>query len=468
MKIVMFSINPIFPDVVTGGASKHLFHIAQHLGYQGHQVEILCAQPSRDQCSFTWVDNVIVHPILPFHLPFPQPYAISGVELGLIVTRVAEALTDADRFYVHDGEFLIPDVYDQIPTITSFRDNIYPETVLGTFIGKADDVICVSDYSADIVRYTAGCFYPGLVNRIHMVRNGIDFNVFKAVDPSQMAGELGLNPEVDRIILHPHRPESGKGLAETIKVTAELVHKYGLSRIKVLVPEWIGEMVSETDAGYYNEMGNLMSSLGVKENFQFIPWLSNERMPELYNLGWLTLSLGSIVEAFGNVAYESLACGTPSIVSRVGVHRTLLPDTHIQKVDYGDITTAAEKAAAILSQSKRVSQETLSYLHENFDFNWQVQTYADIITNCQKQDTLKFSSPNNRKDRIHVLAPWCYLDGDRIFHDFRGQFEQVDGLSELLKISDTLSLADAQAVGITEETWQRWLDYTWIVPVPCY
>ena len=36
MKIVMFSINPLFPDKVTGGASKHLYHIARHLGELGH------------------------------------------------------------------------------------------------------------------------------------------------------------------------------------------------------------------------------------------------------------------------------------------------------------------------------------------------------------------------------------------------------------------------------------------------
>ncbi len=44
MKIVMFSINPLYPDKVTGGASKHLYHIARHLGELGHQVEIVCAQ----------------------------------------------------------------------------------------------------------------------------------------------------------------------------------------------------------------------------------------------------------------------------------------------------------------------------------------------------------------------------------------------------------------------------------------
>ena len=88
MKIIVFSINPIFPDVVTGGASKHLYHIARSLGEEGHVVKVLCAQSRTDSTRFEWAENVQVLPILPFHLPFPQPYAISGADLGLIVERV--------------------------------------------------------------------------------------------------------------------------------------------------------------------------------------------------------------------------------------------------------------------------------------------------------------------------------------------------------------------------------------------
>ena len=126
MNILVFSINPIFPDVITGGASKHLYHVARNLGQAGHQVQILCAQPKQVLSGFDWAENVHVDPILPFNIPFPQPYAISGADLGLIVERVSKNLHGADRFYIHDGEFLVPDVYAHIPTVTSFRDNIYP------------------------------------------------------------------------------------------------------------------------------------------------------------------------------------------------------------------------------------------------------------------------------------------------------------------------------------------------------
>ncbi len=67
---------------------------------------------------------------------------------------------------------------------------------------------------------------------------------------------------------------------------------------------------SQGEADFYGEMIRLMVDLDVRDHFVFVPWIPAARMPELYSLGQVTLCLGNIVEAFGNVAYESLACGT--------------------------------------------------------------------------------------------------------------------------------------------------------------
>jgi len=465
MKIVMFSINPIFPDLVTGGASKHLYHIARYLGKLGHDVEVLCAQADKSARSFLWSENVRVSPVLPFKLPFPQPYDISGADLALIVERISKKLQDADRFYIHDGEFLIPDVYDDIPTVVSFRDNIYPESVLGTFIGKADEIICVSPYSAEVIRYTAGRFYPDLVNRIHQVNNGIDFTQFMKMDPEPLARELGVNPDKEYILLHPHRPEPGKGLPETIMLVDKLIHQHGLTKINVLIPEWIGSMVSAGESEFYDAMMDLMCDLDVRDHFIFIPWMPIKRMPELYSLSHVTLCLGNIVEAFGNVAYESLACGTPSVVARVGVHRTLMPDDLIDKVHFGDIDDAAEKVIAILNNSRTVDEACIRALKATMDIDHQVESYAEIITSCQKREVLRFSRHEYDEGQRYCLAPWCYLDGERLYHDYHGTFAYADELSKLLKDKAIINRKDAAHAGVAADSWQSWVDQTWIVPV---
>ena len=464
MKIVMFSINPIFQRMVTGGASKHLYHIAKYLGAKGNRIEIVCAKAEGTQEVFEWAENVTVFPILPFHLPFPQPYAVSGGDLALIVDRLAEHLQSADRFYIHDGEFLLPDLYKNIPTIISFRDNIYPESVLGSFIGKADDILCVSQYSASVIAATAGRFFPGLVARIHQVNNGIDLSVFKPVDSTQLAHRLGINPAEETILLHPHRPEPGKGLPETIRVTERLVHQYGFEKLKVLVPEWIGSMVSSGESQFYTEMMLLMDKTGVRDHIQLIPWVSQSEMPVLYSLGRVTLCLGNIVEAFGNVAYESLACGTPSVTARVGVHRTLLPDDMLDKVPYGDTESAAEVISAILSEGRQVPKTTLDYLQTHLDFDRQVQTYAEVITTAQKKPSLSFSRPESSQNRNYVLAPWCTLEGEQIYHDFQARFIPAGLLGKLVENGEHFIQKNAIRLGVTNAEWDRWIDGTIIVP----
>jgi glycosyltransferase involved in cell wall biosynthesis len=465
MNILVFSINPIFPDLITGGASKHLFHVVRSLGQAGHQVQILCAQAKHPQPDFFWTENVHVSQNLPFHMPFPQPYAISGADLGLIVERIAKKLATSDRFYIHDGEFLVPDVYAHIPTVTSFRDNIYPESVLGTFVGKADDVICVSGYSAAVVMHTAARFFKGLQDRIHQVSNGIDFDMYKPVDSTLLAQQLGINPQVDAVLLHPHRPEPGKGLPETIKVVEQLVHRHGRSHIKVLVPEWIDTMIAAEDSAFYQQMNYLIDELGVREHFIFIPWMPQEQMPALYSLGQVTLSLGNFVESFGNVAYESLACGTPSVIARVGPHRTILPDELIDKVNYGDIEAAVVRVLDILNGKRGVHSEVLDYLQSTMDIHHQVSTYSEIIIGCEKRKALTFSAPQYHEDQPYALAPWCYVDGERIYHDFHMNYEQDEVLTRLLRESSMVSRVETAADGITEAHWERWLSRTWLVPV---
>lgn len=464
MKIVMFSINPLYPGLVTGGASKHLYHIASHMAGKGHQIDIYCAQPKGKPAPFIWKKNVEVFPVLPFNLPFPQPYAISGADLGRIAGQLSLALMQADRFYIHDGEMLLPDIYEHIPTIVSFRDNIYPESVLGSFIHKADEVISVSDYSASVIEYTAGRFFPELNDRIHQVNNGINLNEFSSIDPTKISKELDISLGEERILLHPHRPEPGKGLPETIKVVASLVHEHKVSKLKVIIPEWIDEMVSSQETTFYRGMMKMMKDLKVRENFQFIPWLAMNRMKELYSLGDVTLCLGNIVEAFGNVAYESLACGTPSVVSRVGVHRTLMPEALINKVHYGDIPDAVDRIRSILNGNYPAQEKVQAFIQSDLNFDQQVRSYSDIIENCTKRKHLRFTTEIKTIDTSYMLAPWCYLDGERVYHDFHSVFVHEPQLAGIFHLQDAIKRTDKVCESVTDETWDSWLERTYIVP----
>lgn len=422
MKILAFSINPIFPDRVTGGASKHLERVLRHLGEQGQQITLLCASVPAQGSLFELNPNVLVKAMLPFHLPFPQPYAIAPFELTRITRIIQTELEGKDRFYIHDGELLLPGAYTHIPTITTFRDNVYPESVLGTFIGQANEIICVSPYSADVIKSSAGLVLNGLNERVHVVSNGIDPEVFYPSDVASIVNSLGLDPSNHRYLLHPHRPEAGKGLKEALDILAVLVKHYGYSDLVLLSPDWLPEMHGEVENQFKQEVLDYIDKIGLKDHVIFHGWLKQEQLASYYSLGSLTLSVGNNPEAFGNVAYESITCGTPSMVARVGTHRTQLPDHLIYKTEYDNPQVAAVVCDHILRNSIRVEESDRLEVLGKLNLENQLAGYTDIILNASKREPMRMTSQIFDVATAYRLPPWCDLTSRGIFNDYKGRY----------------------------------------------
>lgn len=467
MKIVGFSINPLFEDRVIGGSAKHQQNVLTRLGELGHQVTVLCtAHP--DTRPFRWHDNVEVLPLLPFKQPFPQPYEIPAYSLAEIIQTVGEHLAGADRFYMHDGELLIPYIYRGVPTVISLRDNVYPETILGSFLFAADKLIAIAEYSRQVYLHTAGRFLPELAERSITINNGLDFNRFRPGEAGREIRELvGVDLAGRFVVLHPHRPEPNKGLAQTLAVAELLVRRYGCAELLVLVPRWAEEKLSPEVRAFYDSFEAELAARGLREHFAFHPWVPQRLMPDYYRLGQLTLALGSFVEAFGNVPYESLACGTPAIVARVATHRSLLPDELIPKVHYDDNEAAAAAAAAIWREGQGTPPATMAYLRRHFDIEAQLQAYAEAILGARAvgpaPTRVRPIGPQTR----YLLPPWCYTWGDgMIFHDFLARHERMPELSALVAAHpEGFDAAQAAALGVSAEDLARWRREGYLTPV---
>ncbi|PDV99652.1 glycosyltransferase family 4 protein [Candidatus Chloroploca asiatica] len=466
MKIVGFSINPLFPDRVIGGSAKHQRTVLTHLGELGHDVTVLCTRHPEAH-PFRWHENVEVLPVLPFKQPFPEPYAVPAYQIAEIIQAVGDRLATADRFYMHDGELLVPFLYRNVPTVISLRDNVYPETILGSFLFSADTLIAIAEYSRQVYLHTAGRFLPELPQRAITINNGIDFGQFRPGPPSRAICDLvGIDPEQHFVVLHPHRPEPTKGLRQTIAVADALVHQYGCTSLRVLVPRWYDEKIAPDVRAFYQEALETIATRDLSKHFIFHEWIPQSLMPDYYRLGDVTLVLGSFVEAFGNVAYESLACGTPAIVARVATHRSLLPDNLIAKVHYDDNAAAAALAATIWREGTRTSAETMAYLHANFAIAQQLQAYARAILNAQKVPAAPTRVVPLGAQTSYVLAPWCYTWGDgMVFHDFAARHEREPLLSDLIAAHPGgFTPAQAGAASADAATVDRWYRAGYVVP----
>jgi hypothetical protein len=212
------------------------------------------------------------------------------------------------------------------------------------------------------------------------------------------------------------------------------VHQYGFADLKVCVPKWLDLALDGSNdlREFYASIEADITRRGLTEHIVFHDWIPQSLMPEYYSLGSVTLALGSFVESFGNSVYESLGCGTPSIPARISSHRELLPEHLLDKVDYGDIETAADIAAGIIGAKQRTSPETMQYLHEHYSVQKQRAAYADAILNAQVQEELRYHlSPINEQTRF-VLPSWCYRASLGIYHDFHAGYLEASELDQLV------------------------------------
>ncbi|MGJ3241251.1 MAG: glycosyltransferase family 4 protein [Anaerolineae bacterium] len=461
MKITVFCIVPLFPDYDMGGAQKHLRYIANHLGERGHQVTIVCTRRHDTLTSFHWHPNVTVHPILQFKQPFPGPYDTGAHNLANIIQDIVHHLEGADRFYIHDGEMLFPYVYQDIPTVIGLRDNVYPETMLGGYLFRGDKLIVISEYSQRFIEATVGRFFPDLDQRLTRINNGLDWEHFKPTRPNKI---YDLVPKAIRdnykIILHPHRPEDSKGMWQVIDMVSVLAQKR--DDFRVLYPHWIGTQADEGVQEFYQRVETVLEERGISQYFVAHDWVPYQLLPEYYSLGDVTLSLGWFVESFGNAVYESMGCGTPTVVARIATHRELLPEHLIDKVNFGDAETASEIVEEILDTERATSRETLDYLKLNYNFEDQLAQYAEVIENAQITEPMSFQPQPIHDSTRFKLAPWCYATDQRIYHDFHADYRNDPALVDLL--AQGLTVNSAKAVGITAEQFDSWYRDGYIVP----
>jgi glycosyltransferase involved in cell wall biosynthesis len=466
VKIVMFSINPLWQDRVMGGAPKHLQNIAIHMGELGHDVVVLATQRDADQQPFKWHERVQVKPVLPFHQPFPQPYAVPAYDMASVLQSVGEHLADADRFYMHDGEFLFPYAYQHVPTVVSLRDNVYPETLLGGFLFQGDQLVLISDYARLYFEQTVGRFFPDLHERITVIRNGLDWSRFRPTQPVRILELVNVNPADHAIVLHPHRPEETKGIWQTIAVADQLVHRYDITNLRVLVPQWIDYDASDDLRNFYRRVKAEIERHGLGEHFVFHEWVPQELMPEYYSLGRVTLALGSFVESFGNAVYESLGCGTAVVVARISSHRELLPDHLVDKVDFNDNDRAARRAAEIIQQRHKTRPDTLAYLHEHYSVRQQLERYSNAILNAQRREPMRYQLTPLGETTQFALPVWCYPAKHGIYHDFHGDYSSEQALRDITeRYPNGFTLAQARTAGIEERDVMDWYRAGFLYPI---
>ena len=303
------------------------------------------------------------YPLLPKIGMSTTPLALALAALPLLRRQIAAgrdfALIDAHYFYP-DGvaAVLIGRTLGRPVVITARGSdlNLIPEYRMPRHwirwaAARADGLVCVS---------------PGLrqrlialgtaAERVHVLRNGVDLTRFRPVDREAARRALGLT-----------RPTLlAVGNLVALKRHALMVEALGL------LPDT--DLVLVGDGPERAAIENLARRVGVAERVRLLGRLPQEQLPAVYSAADRLL-LVSTHEGWPNVLLESMACGTPVVVSDFAGVADIVgaPDAGRVVPDPTPQSLAAAVAEALAAPPDRAA--TRAYAER---FDWQSTTDGQI------------------------------------------------------------------------------------------
>lgn len=452
MKILVFSLGPIFKNIVHGGSQKALRDIAVGLAERGHRITILCPQREDNKNEFWLSENVKVVPAIPLKGTFPSPYEVSPYKLYQTCQIIQNMLPLFDVFYLHDGQLNIEYLKNIIPTVISLRDFCYTETLLGALNFEQEKVIVNSDHTYHCLMDSFARINPYLQNNVHLIYNGYNANKFHKKDISkEFMNYIAIPKGNFKFIGFPHRPDLDKGFIESILALERIVQKR--RNVKMLIPEYVDKGISDRADNTYSIVNNLLKEKGLEEHIVFHNWIPHYYMDQYYSLCDVVLCIGDFCEAFSNVSVEALLCQVPGVTTNASTYRTMPIKQFLHIVDYKDIEETAKTVIEILDSGDKLKEkmnQAVEFIKLNLNTEKCINEYEKVFLEASKKNlinTRKILTPNyDSKAKFH-LAPWCYYIKEEIYNDYE-HTTYTDSLDGIFKEAQSLTLKEMESLGL--------------------
>ncbi|QCJ45970.1 glycosyltransferase family 4 protein [Haloprofundus sp. MHR1] len=279
-------ISREFPPYVAGGISYHLKNLYSKLADFGHNITILAGRPraidttdsieSAESLDIHWVDY---YSLSGYHLQFPtalyntlRGFDIHDYDVALTHTEIPYDLGIPTLHKVHDAKHIERTFSrTQMGVLTKIADSALARTRRWTtqrVFDCADRLIFNSELTESVWKDEYQISSP-----THIVYNGVDQEIFYPRDV----------PDDEYVLFVGNSPR--KGLPKVRAFAREASY-----------PVYVVGDVAES------------------ENLRAIGRVDQSELAEYYSSAIATIHPANF-EAFGNVILESLACGTPVVVS---------------------------------------------------------------------------------------------------------------------------------------------------------
>jgi glycogen(starch) synthase len=221
---------------------------------------------------------------------------------------------------------------------------------------RATALIVLSRAFAEVLHHSYSVHY----DRIHVVPGAVEADRF-AVESDRTATRDMLGWPNDRpIVLSVRRLVRRMGLEDLVVAVAT---------IKRVVPDVLVFIAGKGSIA--GELEARVRALGLERNVRLLGFVSEKELPLMYRAADLTIVPTTALEGFGLIVAESLAAGTPALVTPVGalpeVVSELCPDLVLRSAGPDAI---AEGLIAALNGHLRMpeSTECVRFARERYDW----------------------------------------------------------------------------------------------------
>ena len=397
MRILILNHFPL----VGSGSGVYVSDIAKSLQKKGHQVCIIMPE---NTTKISYIDNVKIHPVffkkdeiiegqLDFNFPCMDAHPRSNfvfhnmtdLQIKQYETAFRKAIEEeisefkpdvihTQHIWIISGllkEYNIPYIITShgAEFITYNRTDMFDKYGISAVEGCENIIAISKDNIEEIVNK-----FPIAKDKIVFAKNGYNPQEFyvQNLDKKDVLKKLSIDKEFDKIVLFVGRVSKMKGIDVLLKA-AELYEKENVLTLIV------------GDGEYRKELDILKEKLNLK-NMVFLGNKVHNELSELYNIADV-LVLPSRKEALPLVAIESLACGTPAIVTdKIGMENVITEDVGLT-FDMNDYKMLSEKINMILNKQIIFDKNKLAeYAKSNYSQEGLMDTLLKLYKKAKEQE----------------------------------------------------------------------------------
>jgi glycogen(starch) synthase len=398
-----------YPPVVVGGLGRHVHELAVHVARLGHDVVVLCRQPSGTdaathptECRI--VDGVRVLRVAedPPHLEFASDLVAWTLGIGHAMTRAGLGLLGGWRpDVVHAHDWLVAHAaialaeVAGVPLVATVHAteagrhagwltlplNQQVHSVEWWLANAADEVITCSR----AMREEAAALFDLDAERITVLHNGIEPRGWAVPAAAVAAARRRYAPGGTPLLVYFGRLEWEKGVQDLLA---------GLRAIRAVHP---GTRLAVAGRGRMGEqLVELARRLRVRRAVRFAGHLADTELAALLCAAEAVV-LPSRYEPFGIVALEAAAAGAPLVASTAGgLAEVVVPGETGLAFEPGDVDGLVRSVCEVLdspSAARSRARSARARLGTDFDWSTIAASTATLYAAARRHGPLALARP---------------------------------------------------------------------------